>query len=70
MKKLSRDAKNAERWEKYCERMNSKRVWDNSDLISEKLKVMMTFEEAKECTFEPMVGLRAPLEMRGVLKSR
>lgn len=36
---------------------------------SEKLKVMMTFEEARECSFEPMVGLRAPSEVRSALKS-
>lgn len=57
------------RYEKYQESL-SLGLWDNKKLEEEKLKVMMTFEEAKECRFEPMVGLRAPLEVKSVLKSR
>lgn len=59
-----------EKYDKFMEWLSSRRVWDDTTLMEEKSKVMMTLSDAKECRFEPMVGMRAPLEMRAVLKSR
>ncbi|KAL4443101.1 hypothetical protein ABPG74_002168 [Tetrahymena malaccensis] len=69
VQKHSRDEKMMKRYEKYLE-SQSLSLWDNKKLEEEKLKVMMKFEEAKECRFEPMVGLRAPLEVKSQLKDR
>jgi len=56
---MSRDVKARNRWENYID-MQKDQLWFNDDLQEEKQKVMLTFEEARECRFQPMVGLRAP----------
>lgn len=43
-------------------------VWDKSGYMNERQKIMMTFSDAKECTFTPMVCSRMPNKLKEHMK--
>ena len=44
-------------------------AWDKKGYLPERLKVMMTFSDAQECTFQPRVCSRMPKPIKRHMKS-
>ena len=43
-------------------------VWDNNGYLPERMQIMMTFTDAKECTFQPSVCVRMPNKLKRRIK--
>ena len=63
---LSRDFKNSKALQ---DKKGLKKVWEVPQYLNERMKIMMTLNDAVECTFTPAIGSKMPENYKKIIKS-